>query len=106
MDFWFYISANRRAVLLQIVFDYKHPIKQGTNHRHWIHACRRGLQEDKIRLLQSMIVFMHLGLLRVHFKTYIRINFPVASTQTPQGCLPPATQERCIRPELAVLVLV
>lgn len=32
-----------------------------------------------------------------------RINFPGASTQTPQGCLPPASQERGIRPNLATL---
>lgn len=31
------------------------------------------------------------------------INFPGASTQTPQGCLPPASQERGIRPNLATL---
>ena len=34
---------------------------------------------------------------------YILINFPGASTQTPQGCLPPASQERGIRPNLATL---
>ncbi len=33
----------------------------------------------------------------------IIINFPGASTQTPQGCLPPASQERGIRPNLATL---
>lgn len=32
-----------------------------------------------------------------------KINFPGASTQTPQGCLPPASQERGIRPNLATL---
>jgi len=33
----------------------------------------------------------------------LKINFPGASTQTPQGCLPPASQERGIRPNLATL---
>ena len=32
-----------------------------------------------------------------------KINFPGASTQTPQGRLPPASQERGIRPNLAAL---
>lgn len=32
-----------------------------------------------------------------------RINFPGASTQTPQGRLPPASQERGISPNLATL---
>ena len=31
------------------------------------------------------------------------INFPGASTQTPQGRLPPASQERGISPNLATL---
>ena len=30
------------------------------------------------------------------------INFPGASTQTPQGCLPPASQERGISPNLTL----
>ena len=34
---------------------------------------------------------------------FLGINFPGASTQTPQGRLPPASQERGIRPNLALL---
>ena len=34
---------------------------------------------------------------------FIEINFPGASTQTPQGRLPPASQERGISPNLATL---
>ena len=47
----------------------------------------------------SLCNFLNLLIYSLNFK----INFPGASTQTPQGCLPPASQERGIRPNLATL---
>ena len=56
-----------------------------------------------IRLFpQTFSLILSNDFLRLH-EISILINFPGASTQTPQGRLPPASQERGISPNLATL---